>query len=62
MPCIWDKGIFGLVYHGRMIDLTSKVDYITPATRIIIFRKSGGITVPGRVEESWLLAFCRMAG
>ena len=44
MPKIWDRGVYGLVYHGREVDLTSKVDYVTSATRIIIFRKSGGGT------------------
>ena len=42
MPKIWDSGVYGLVYHGRDVDLASKVNYATADTRIVIFRKSGG--------------------
>lgn len=42
MPRIWDYGVYGLVYDGRKVDLTNKVDYITSSTKIVIFRKSGG--------------------
>lgn len=43
MPRIWDYGVYGLVYDGRKVDLTNKVDYITSSTKIVIFRKSGGV-------------------
>lgn len=42
MPSIWDTGVYGLVYHGRKVDLTSKVEYVTSDTKFVIFRKSGG--------------------
>ena len=44
MPSIWDKGVYGLVYDGRCVDLTSRVNYVTSATRMIVFRNSGGGT------------------
>lgn len=44
MPSIWDKGVYGLVYDGRSVDLTSRVNYMTADTRVIVFRKSGGGT------------------
>ena len=43
MPSIWDKGVYGLVYRGRAVDLTSRVDYITAHTKVIIFRQLGGL-------------------
>ena len=47
MPRIWDYGVYGLVYDGLRVDLTNKVDYITSDTKIIIFRKSGGVLSQG---------------
>ena len=43
MPSIWDKGVYGLVYDGRSVDLTSRVNYMTADTLVIVFRKSGGV-------------------
>lgn len=42
MPSIWDKGVYGLIYHGRTVDLSGRVDYVTADTRVIVFRKSSG--------------------
>lgn len=64
MVRIWDPGVYGLVYHGREVDLSDKVDYVTSETKIIIFRNRGG-ALPGlevlrkhgfdRFEE-WIIA------